>query len=524
MSYQLLICLSGLIFGILFSCGIPDGHLLKYLLPLATAVVASLLWKSSRVIFDRLKVFTIILGFCSFFLAGWISIAVNRYQPGENINGKTKIIGRVVSYREVTDKMGQLVVSVRKQQKGSGWENRTGKIVLLLRPDRSMHYRPGDLWEFGSLAISAVSSKPSKNGFVPSRYWISRGVQYEARLVARESRLLRLARLPSVTGFFSDWQQTLSDRIDRIDLSEPSRALVKAMVLGDRSDVSAATMTDFSRAGIIHVISVSGLHVGIIYFIIAWLLKGAGFLGPRFRSVIALLVVWIYTGISGFSPSALRSAGMITLFEVSRIGRRGTPGLEVLAGTAIIHCLIDPYTIFSAGAQLSYLAVAGIFFWNPVFNPILVKMGRVGRYFGGTIAISLAAQSLITPLLLFWFGWVPLYFLIGNIALMPLLVFAFYLGLGITVLDFTGLSINLFNKVMDVLISLVMSGAAWLGNLPGNLVKPENLVWTDLVLYYFLLFLIRFYLDKPHPDIVRRMLAGTGLLFFLRYSGMLIFG
>jgi hypothetical protein len=69
-----------------------------------------------------------------------------------------------------------------------------------------------------------------------------------------------------------------------------------------------------------------------------------------------------------------------------------------------------------------------------------------------------------------------------------------------------------------------MSGAAWLGNLPGNLVKPENLVWIDLILYYFLLFLIRFYLDKPHPDIVRRMLAGTGLLFFLRYSGMLIFG
>ena len=215
---------------------------------------------------------------------------------------------------------------------------------------------------------------------------------------------------------------------------------------------------------------------------------------------------------------------MITFFEFARLGKRGTPGLEVLTSTAIIHCLIDPYTVYSAGAQLSYLAVAGIFIWNPVFNPALAKLSRVTRYFAGSITISISAQSLITPVLLFWFGWFPLYFLIGNLVLLPLMVIGFYLGLAITVLNLAGLTIPLLCKGMDVLIGGVMSGAGWLGNLPGNLVQPEGLIWPDLVLYYLIFFSVRSYCDKPDQRKVKRMLAGTALILLVRYAGMRITG
>jgi competence protein ComEC len=520
MGIEILICLAGLVSGILFSCGIPDGHLLNYLIPLLMAVFVSMLWKPNRFGFSPYQVIFSLTGFVCFFFAGWILVSTNRFQPGESGGNQREITGKVVSYREVTDKLAQLVIGVKKENSGKLWERRTGKMVLLMKPDRSVTFNPGDLWQFGPITIKPVSSIPTKNGFVPSRYWLSRGVRYEARLPAGNSHLIKTGRMPSVSGFFSRWQQTLSDRIDRIDLSEPSRSLVKALIFGDLSDIEKSTMTDFSRAGIIHVLSVSGLHIGIIYFIISWLLKRAGFLGAKSRSLASLLVVWLYTGISGFSPSALRAAGMISLFELSRIGRRGTPGLEVLASTAIIHCLIDPYTIFSAGAQLSYLAVAGIFIWNPVFNPLLAKMNRFVRYVAGSITISIAAQSLITPVLLFWFGWFPLYFLIGNVVLLPLMVFAFYLGLLITGLDFVGISIGLLCKGMDAIIAIVMSGASWLGNLPGNLFKPEGLVWSDLIIYYVIVFTIRSYWESPDQRKIKRMLAGVALLLLLRYGAI----
>lgn len=520
----ILIGLVGLVSGILFACGIPDGRYLNYLFPLLMAVVASLLWKSARYVISRRKVFSILVEFFCFFLAGWISVSTNNYQPGENNSVPSEIAAKIVSYREVTNKLGQLVVRVRRERDGPSWKRKTGNMVLLVKPDQSVVYCPGDLWRFSQLTISEVSSKPAKNGFIPKRYWLSKGVRYEARMLPGNCRLLKPGRTPSLKSFFGRWQQTLSGRIDRIALSDASRSLVKAMILGDRSDIAASTMTDFSRAGIIHVLSVSGLHVGIIYFIVSWFLKKIGFLGARFRSLLCLCVVWLYAGITGFSPSALRSAGMISLFEFARIGRRGTPGLEVLACTAVIHCLIDPYTIFSAGAQLSYLAVAGIFLWNPVFNPLLLKLNRVARYFAGAIAISLAAQCLITPILLFWFGWIPLYFLLGNVVLLPLMVFGFYLGLVITVLDVVGLVIPLIYKVMDAIIGIVMNGAGWLGNLPGNLLKPESLIWPDLVLYYLILFFIRYYIDKPAPVKVRRMLAGTGLILIARYAGIMLSG
>ncbi|MDD4645828.1 MAG: hypothetical protein PHY99_07560, partial [Bacteroidales bacterium] len=116
----------------------------------------------------------------------------------------------------------------------------------------------------------------------------------------------------------------------------------------------------------------------------------------------------------------------------------------------------------------------------------------------------------------------PLYFLIGNIILLPLMVAAFYLGLVITLMDMAGLIIPLLCKVMDFLIGLAMNGAAWLGNLPGNLVKPDGLIWADLVLYYMILLFIRSYWNQPEPQKVKRMLAGAGLILFARFAGMQI--
>ncbi len=520
MGIQILVCLAGLVTGIMRACGIPDGHLINYLIPILLSVMASVLWKTGWFSVKRYHFFISLAGFSCFFLTGWILVSTNKFEPGDNGRGKSEIIATVVSYREVTEKMGQVVIRVTRERIGDDWEKRTGRMVLLVKPDPAVVYGPGDVWKFGPITILPVSSKPSKNGFIPSRYWISRGVRFEARLAAGKGRLLQKAGMPSLSGFFGQWQQRLSDRIDRISLSEPSRALIKAMILGDRSDVSTETMTDFSRAGIIHVLSVSGLHVGIIYFLIAWLLKRLAFLGAKARSLLSLAVVWLYAGLTGFSPSALRSAGMISLFEFARIGRRGTPGLEVLASTALIHCLIDPYTVFSAGAQLSYLAVAGIFLWNPVFNPLVNKLNRVARYFAGSIAISISAQSLITPVLLFWFGWFPLYFLIGNLVLLPVMVFGFYLGLIITILDIVSITIPILCKGMDLLIGLVSDGAGWLGNLPGNMFEPGGLLWADLILYYFILFSIRSYIDIPQPRIIKRILAGSGIILIFRYAGI----
>lgn len=520
MKYKILFCLAGLITGILFACGIPANGLVYYLVPVLIAVLSGIDWKSKDIGIDVYQLISALAAYFLFVFAGWILISTNRFQPGGLPEEQAEIIAEVVSYREVTAKLGQVVVRVTHEKLGGVRERRTGKLLLLVKPDAGVIYHPGEVWIFGPLTLAAFSPKPSKNGFIPSRYWLSRGVAYEARLSSGSGRLVRAARFPSIAGFFGRWQAALSDRIDRIALSAPSRALVKAMILGDRSDISSDTMNDFSRAGIIHVLSVSGLHVGIIYFMVAWLLKRPGFLGAKLRSMLCLGVVWLYAGVTGFSPSALRSAGMITLFELSRIGRRGTPGIQVLASTAVIHCLIDPYMVFSAGAQMSYLAVAGIFLWNPVFNPVMVKFNRIARYFAGTISISLAAQSLITPVLLFWFGWFPLYFLVGNVILLPFMVFSFYLGLIITILDAAGLSISFFCRGMDLIVGMTMKGAGWLGNLPGNLVEPEGLIWADLVLYYLILFILRSYCDKPEPRKINGLLAGAGLILLVRFAGI----
>jgi competence protein ComEC len=279
-------------------------------------------------------------------------------------------------------------------------------------------------------------------------------------------------------------------------LSSDSSGLLAAMLFGDRKQLDKDLVNEFSQAGIVHVLSVSGLHVGIIYLVINWLLKRFIILPGKLRPLAAMACVWFYTGLTGLSPSACRAAGMISLFAVSGMLGRNLRGIEILASTALLHCLIDPWVVFSCGAQLSYLAVGGIFIWLPYYSRSQ-KGSWLKRKIVESCGVSLSAQSLLIPVLIYWFGWFPLYFLIGNLILMPLMVACFYAGIALVIVDLAGIDIGFANILLDMPIAVSIKGSEILGHLPGNQVylKPPDLIWV--LLYYGCFTFLLTYLNAP---------------------------
>ena len=520
MKSGVIVPLTGLILGIVTGSGVvrfPAGH---PFMPGGLIVITGLILAMTLVLsmyrhsFDLKDLRIRLVVFVCSVLTGYVTVSTCRFKPPEPVDGKFRIVARIVESHRISERMEQIIACPLLTRKDSGWLQSHGKLVFLAHPDTMMIYGRGDIWEFGPVRINRVSDKLSDKGFIASRYWISRGIRHEAWLSAGQSRLIRKNTGLNILGQLDRWQSRMLGVIDDMPLSEETGGLLKAMIFGDRSGISEATRSAFTRAGIIHVISVSGLHVGIVYLLSGYLLGFISFLPRRSRSILSLIFVWIYTGITGLSPSACRAAGMVSLFGVARLTGRNGSGLDSLCAVAAIHCLVDPFTVFSAGAQLSYLAVAGIIVWMPVIKT-RIKGPRIWRKVFEAAGVSLSAQSLIIPVLLFWFGWFPLYFLGGNLVLVPLLVFGFYAGLFLTGLQAAGLCPAFLCQGMDFLIAAVLRAATFMGGLPGNSFQPGEVSLADLAVYYGLMAATWSYLRNPKPAIWLKFLVSTVILALL---------
>jgi ComEC/Rec2-related protein len=512
MGPSILISLIGLVAGILVATGIPASHRLLFLVPLVVVALALRLWNPVAYRPMLRSLLPVMPAFPVFFLTGWISVTTTFFNPNPMPSVPVAMTGRILDCRELSEKSTRLVVRMTRLSIRDSSSRAAGRIVLMVRPAPGVVFHPGETWWFGPVSIRRITGEPAANGFVPDRYWLSRGIRYEAWIPGGKAGLIRPSGFGSPGQFFARWRDHLSDGIDKMSLSSQSKSLVKAMILGDRSGVEQTTLDNFSKAGIIHVLSVSGLHVGIVYLIVTTILKVIPFIGFRVRTSMALCGVLAYAGLTGFSPSALRASGMILLFGVAGISRRGTSGFAIWGAMALIHCLIDPYALFSAGAQMSYLAVAGILLWNPVIVRLQRNQNRILRYLTVSVGISLAAQCLILPVMLFWFGRIPLYFLAGTVILLPVMIISFYMGLGIVLFHMAGCWLPFAGKALDAMVAFAVGGAERLGNLPGNIFQPKGMEWPDLVMYYFIVLSVRYFIKKPDQAILKRLLAGTILL------------
>lgn len=218
--------------------------------------------------------------------------------------------------------------------------------------------------------------------------------------------------------------------IEASGLDREERGMVKALLLGIRDELDADQKQAFARSGTIHVLAVSGMHVGLVYAVFMGLLgwwgrkKGARVV----RGTLVLLFLWGYAGLTGWSPSVMRATIMFTLFTVSEMsGRQGEP-LNTLFGAAFVLLIWDPLMLFQLSFQLSFLAVLGILlFYKPIMR-LWYAPNMVLHYFWSLTAVSLAAQVITTPLSLYMFKAFPVWFLPANLVIVGLVTICVYAG------------------------------------------------------------------------------------------------
>lgn len=206
-------------------------------------------------------------------------------------------------------------------------------------------------------------------------------------------------------------------------------AVLKALSVGDKGDISKELRADYRRSGAMHLLALSGLHVGIIYKILcgALFFLGHGIAMRRLRSAAVLAALWGFAFITGLSPSIARASLMITIYELSAVMRSGRDGVNALAAAALLICLADPEAPRGVGFQLSFCACLSLFTVFPFLRKLLNTKSILLRYVWDCLCVAISCQAATAPLSYLYFGTFPRYFLITNLFAVPVAAAVLYL-------------------------------------------------------------------------------------------------
>ena len=181
----------------------------------------------------------------------------------------------------------------------------------------------------------------------------------------------------------------------KLGFSGDELAVLSALTIGDKTELSDSVRESYSVAGASHILALSGLHIGLLYTLLFFILKPIarrGNIGRAIRSVLLLILLWAFAFFTGLSPSVVRSVSMFSILAMADMVGRQPLSLNTLAAAAWLMLFCNPAWLFDVGFQLSFLAVASILLiQKPIYHLITVK-GRIGKYIWGLMSVSVAAQ------------------------------------------------------------------------------------------------------------------------------------
>ena len=199
-------------------------------------------------------------------------------------------------------------------------------------------------------------------------------------------------------------------------------AIAKALAIGDKSLIDSALRNQYKASGAMHLLALSGLHVGVVYAFLKALLSifGNSPAAQAAKRTVTLIILWAFALISGLSSSICRAVTMITVYEVGSFFGAGRDMLRSLAISALLICVVNPDAPFGIGFQLSYSAVLGIYFLFPRLKALLKYRSPLLGYIWNTLCLSISCQAATAPLAFLYFGSFPRYFLVTNLLAIPL--------------------------------------------------------------------------------------------------------
>jgi competence protein ComEC len=316
----------------------------------------------------------------------------------------------------------------------------TGTLLVTIKGETSLAY--------GDELLIPASFTPVDPPFNPAefnykQYLAHQNIYHQEFLYPGQYWLLKHNMGNSIIAYSLKLRQKMVASFKKQLHNPDAIAMASTLILGYKADLSNDVLQAYSKTGTIHVLSVSGAHVAIIYLLLQWMFS---FLdryryGKLLKTTLTILLIWYYSLLTGFSPAVCRAAVMISMVIIGKTFVRHINMLNILAISAFALLLYNPLYITDVGFQLSYLAVVGLIIFQPVVYEWFEFKNKWADKLWALCSVSIAAQVITFPLSAFYFHQFPVYFLISNLLIIIPTSIIMYSGLGYLLLSWVpGLS------------------------------------------------------------------------------------
>ncbi|MDR1198874.1 MAG: ComEC family competence protein [Prevotellaceae bacterium] len=420
-----------------------------------------------------------VLIFCNLFLFG-AEIMKNRCRQTTLMSGKQTFFRSVIIEKPDADarftKLTLKITAYRDSAKN--WIAVDEKAMAYLPADGiSNTLKLGDVLMLNT-TFSANSSPGNPEEFNYSYYLARRNFFASTFVTANnykktghENLWFRKAILNIQTAMFDCFSKT--------GIEGDNFAVLRALIIGDKDLLSDEIVSAYSVAGAMHVLAVSGLHVGLVYSVLFFLLSivNKRRFGKFIRIGLVFFGIWLYAALAAFSPSVCRACVMFSFVLFGDLFGKKVNIYNSLAASAFFLSLVNPYNIFEVGFQLSYCSVIAIVYFQPLIYKTIYIRNKILKYIFALAAVSIAAQIGTLPITIFYFHTFPNYFLITNVLIIPLVTVIMFTVAATLIVSWVPLVGILTGKFLDISVSIANSITKNIEMLPYSL--SEN-IYMDI--------------------------------------------
>lgn len=430
------------------------------------------------------------------FVSGWVlsyhKTVINDSEHFTNKGVFTHYQAIITSNTEIRPKTYKVEAEIQQVQTSGKWQKANGKILLYFNKAEAKRPQYGDIFLIKNMP-QEIDPPKNPEEFDYRQFLHNKGIYAHHFLWQKE--YLQIGHEPPSDILNIAYRANMyADSVFKTHLKTLNEyAITNAMVVGTRDDIDSDLLNAYSASGAIHVLSVSGMHVGILLIVLRLMfhsIKDRGNYGRWSFTIIVLIILWTYAVFTGLSSTVLRATVMFSFIQIGTTINRQHNIYNILAISALLLLCYNPYWLADVGFQLSYLAILGIVYLHPYLNQFINPTNPLIRILWEGTIVCFAAQLFTAPLSVYYFHQFPSYFLIAN----PF-VAAFSFGIlpaGLLLLLFSWVPV-----VADVL-AFILKWSCYLLNetifmiekLPLSTLKGFSISLPELLAWYGIIFLI----------------------------------
>ncbi|MBA4851554.1 ComEC/Rec2 family competence protein [Emticicia sp. BO119] len=447
-------------------------------------------------IFFRSPLFRGISACLLLFLSGWVlayqKTVINNPEHFTNQKNFSYYQAIITSNAEIKAKTYKVEAEIRQVRTSEKWQKATGKILLYFNKAEAKKPQYGDIFLIKNMP-SEIDPPKNPEEFDYRQFLRNKGIYGHHFLWQNE--YLKIGHQVPATILKIAYQANLyADSVFKAHLKTVNEyAITNAMVVGTRDDIDDELLSAYSASGAIHVLSVSGMHVGILFLVLSTLLKSIKTrikYGNWVFTIIVLLLLWTYAVFTGLSSTVLRATVMFSFIQIGTTINRRHNIYNILAVSALVLLWYNPYWLAEVGFQLSYLAILGIVYLYPYLNQLINPTNPIVRVLWEGTVVCFAAQLFTAPLSIYYFHQFPTYFLIAN----PFVAFFSFwiLPAGLLLLIFSWV------PVVSTFVAVILKCSCYLLNetifaiekLPLSTLKGFSISIPELLAWYAIIILV----------------------------------